>query len=104
MQTLGLVTMDFKKLCGSFDKEEHRHTLKGLQAGSSKIISNHHMEKILNKGHSSIIAQFDAIQVMDYSPRKIHLDLKFVLDKHHQVFETRHDLPPLVSSIIMTSY
>jgi hypothetical protein len=46
------------------------------------------MEKLLKKGHSGIIAQFNAIQVVDTPPQEIHLDLQLVLSKHQQVFET----------------
>jgi hypothetical protein len=91
---LGPVTMDFKELYMSFTKEGHVHTLRGLQAGSPEIVISHHMEKLLKKGHSGIISQFNAIQVMDNPTQEIHPDLQLVLDKHHQVFETPKGLPP----------
>jgi hypothetical protein len=45
------------------------------------------MEKLLKKGHFGIIAQFNAIQVMDNPTQDIHPNLQLVLDKHHHVFE-----------------
>jgi hypothetical protein len=54
--TLGPITMDFKDLYMRFTKEGHKHTLKGITSGSPEIITSHHMEKLLKKGHSSIIA------------------------------------------------
>jgi hypothetical protein len=75
--------MDFKELYMSFIQEGHVHNLLGLQEGSPEIVSSHHMEKSLNKGHSGIIAQVNAIQVMDDPTQEIHLELQLVLDKHH---------------------
>jgi hypothetical protein len=75
LQTLGLVTMDFKELYMSFTKEGHKHTLKGLKSNSSKLSSSHYMENLLKKGHSNIISQFNAIQVMDIPPIEIHPNL-----------------------------
>jgi hypothetical protein len=71
---IGPITMDFKELYMSFNKEGHQYTLKGIQEGSLKIIISHCMEKLLKKGHFDIIAQFNAIQVLDDSPHAIHLD------------------------------
>jgi hypothetical protein len=56
LHTLGLVTMDFKDLYMKFNKEGKKYTLKGITFGSPGIITSHHMEKLLNKGHSFIIA------------------------------------------------
>ena len=73
--TLGLVAMDFKELYLTFTKNSHSHTLntlKGLQVGSPKIISSHRGEKLLKKGHSSVVAQFNAIQVLKEPTSKIH--------------------------------
>jgi len=63
--TLGLVSIDFKDLYMSFTKEGKKCTLKGLTAGSPEIIISDHMEKLLKRGHSGIIALFNAIQVVD---------------------------------------
>jgi hypothetical protein len=94
LHTLGPVTMDFKELYMSFTKEGHVHTLRGIQAGPPEIVISHHMEKLLKKGHSGIISQFNAIQVMESLTQEIHPDLQLVLNKHHQVFETPKGLPP----------
>ena len=61
LMRLGMVTMDFKELYMSFVKDSHTHLLKLIQAGPSKVISFHCMEKLLNKGHSGIIAKLHAI-------------------------------------------
>jgi len=45
--TLGLITMEFKELCTIFIKEDHKHTLEGLQSISPKMIISHHMENLL---------------------------------------------------------
>ena len=63
--TLGSVTMDFKELYLSFTHDSHTYTLKGIHAGRSQIIISHGMENLLKKRHSVIIAQFNAIQVLD---------------------------------------
>jgi hypothetical protein len=66
----------------SFTKEGHKHTLKGLKFNSSELISSHHMEKLLKKGHLSIISQFNAHPIYGQPPQKIHPDLQLVLNKH----------------------
>lgn len=66
--TLGSITMDLKELYTSFNKEGCKHALKGILFNSPKIISAHLMEKFSKKGHLGIIAQFNAIRVMDNSP------------------------------------
>jgi hypothetical protein len=67
--------MAFKELCMSFNKEGHVHTLRGLQVGSPEIFSSHHMDTLLKKGHSGIIAQFNSIQVKDNPTQEIHPNL-----------------------------
>ena len=49
---------------------------------SLEIISFHCMENILKKSHSSIISQFNAIQVIDNPSQEIHLNLQLVLTKN----------------------
>lgn len=80
--TLGLVTMEFKELHMSFTTDGRTHTLKRLQSGSPEIISSHHMENILKKGHSGIIAQFHAIKVMDNPTPQIHPNSQLVFTKY----------------------
>lgn len=41
LRTLGTVTMDFKELHTSFVKDSRTHTIKGIQARRSKVISLH---------------------------------------------------------------
>jgi hypothetical protein len=94
IHTLGLITMDYHELYMRFTQDDHIYTLKGLQDGSSKIISSHQMEKLLNKFHHDVIIQISSIQVHDQSSPTIHHDQQVVLDKHHKVFETHTCIPP----------
>lgn len=41
-----------------------------------------------------IIAQFHAIQGVDYPHPEIHSDMQRILEKHQQVFGTPNGLPP----------
>lgn len=66
--TLGSITMDFKELYMCFTHEGKKCTLKGITSGSPKIITSHRMEKLLKKGHSGVISQFDVIHVVDTTP------------------------------------
>jgi len=49
----------------SFTKEGHVHVFQGLQAGSPEISSSWSTEKLLKKDHTSIIAKFNSIQVIE---------------------------------------
>lgn len=71
----------------SFVQDSHTHTLKVLQASLPEIISSHRMD-FLKKGHSSNIAQFHAIQVLDNTTTAIHLVMQKVLAHHQRIFET----------------
>jgi hypothetical protein len=50
------------------------------------------MEKLLKKGHSSVIAQLHAIQATE-TPL-VPQDLQAILSKHQLVFSTPQGLPP----------
>jgi hypothetical protein len=67
--------------------EGKNHTLKEITSGSHGIITSHCMDKLLKRGHSSIIAQFNAIQVVETTPLRIHPDFRLVLSKNQHVFE-----------------
>jgi hypothetical protein len=56
IRTLGPILMDFKDLTMQFDQEGNQYKFKGITVGSLEIISSHHMEKLLKKGHSGVIA------------------------------------------------
>jgi len=56
LQTLHIITMDFRELYMSINEDVHRYTLKGLNVGFPKIINSHYMEKLPDKGHSGIVA------------------------------------------------
>jgi hypothetical protein len=62
LRTLGPILMDFKELTMQIDQEGHHYKFQGITASSPEIISSHRMEKILKKGHSSVITQLHAIQ------------------------------------------
>jgi hypothetical protein len=76
LRTLGPILMDFK----------------GITIGSPEIISSHHMEKLLKKGHFGVIAQLHAIQAIE-TP-SIPQDLQAILSKHQFAFSTPQGLPP----------
>jgi hypothetical protein len=99
LRTLGPILMDFQNLTMQFDQGGHKHKFQGITAGSPEIISSHHMEKLLKKGHSGVIAQLHAIQATEIPP--VPQDLQAILSKHQTVFSTPKDFPlPAVSMII----
>lgn len=81
--TLRQVTMDIKELYMRFIWDSHTHTLKRLQTSSLEIISSHMMDKLLNKVHPGVIAQFHAINFMQKTIPTISLDNEMVLFQHH---------------------
>ena len=52
------------------------------------------MEKLLNKGHLGVVAQFNSIQVLEEPTLDIYHDLQLILTKYQQAFETLNGLPP----------
>eukprot|EP00253_Pinus_taeda_P023739 PITA_23739 len=94
LRTLGPITMDFQELYMSFKQKNHTHTLRGLQAGAPSIISSHRMEKLLKKGNHGVVAQFNAIQVVETKPSPIHLEMQRILNNHLPVFDKPQGLPP----------
>jgi hypothetical protein len=86
LRNLGPILMDFKELTMQFDQEGQQYKFQGIIVGSPEIISSHHMENLLTKGHSGVISQLHAIQAT-----KIPLvpqDLQSILSKHQVVFST----------------
>jgi hypothetical protein len=94
LRTLGPITMDYQELYMRFTQDSHPYTLRGLQAGSPKIISSHGMEKLLKKGHHCLIAQFNVIQVTDQASQVVPPSLQLILEKYPKVFEVPTTLPP----------
>jgi hypothetical protein len=92
LRTLGPILMDFKVLTMQFDQEGHQYKFQGIIVGSPEVISSHRMEKLLKKGHSSVIAQLCAIQATGTPP--VLQDLQALLSKHQMVFSTPQGLPP----------
>jgi hypothetical protein len=92
LKTLGSILMDFQNLTMQFDQGSHTHKFQGITAGSPEIISSHRMEKLLKKGHSSVIAQLHAIQAIEIPP--VPQDLQAILTKHQTIFSTPQGLPP----------
>jgi hypothetical protein len=78
--------MDFKDLTMQLDQEGHQYKFQGITVGSLDIIGSHHMEKLLKKVHSGVIAQLHAIQALE-TPSVPH-DLQAILSKHQSVFST----------------
>ena len=93
--TLGMVTMHFKELYMSFLKDPDTHMLQDINARPPKIISSHHMEKILKKGHSWIISQSYAIQGFETTPLAPLLEMKQLLATYSLFFELPIGLPPI---------
>jgi hypothetical protein len=92
LHTLGPITMDFKDLTMQFQQEGQQYKFQGITTGSLEIISSHHMEKLLKKGHSGIISQLHSIQAVE-TP-SVHPDLQSILSQHQVVFQTPQGLPP----------
>jgi hypothetical protein len=92
LRTLVPILMDFKELTMQFQQEGQRYQFQGLTANSPEIISSHHMENLLNKGHFDIIAQLHSIQVVE-TP-SLHPDLQAIISKHQAIFSTPQGLPP----------
>jgi hypothetical protein len=84
--------MDFKELTMQFNQEGQQYKFKGIKVGSLDIISSHRIEKILKKGHSSIIAQLHSIHATE-TPSVLQ-DLQSILSKHKVVFSTPQGHPP----------
>jgi hypothetical protein len=61
LRNLGPILMDFQNLTMQFDQGGHQYKFQGITTGSPEVISSHRMEKLLKKGHSSVIAQLHAI-------------------------------------------
>ena len=83
--------MDFKDLTMQLDQEGHQYKFQGITVSSHEIIISHRMEKLLKKGHSSVIAQLHAIQETETS--SVPQDLQAILSKHQVVFSTPQGLP-----------
>ena len=92
LRTLGPILMGFKELTMQFNQKGHQYKFQGITTGSPEIISSHHMEKMLKKGHSSVITQLHAIQATN-TPL-VPQDLQSIHSKHQVVFSTPHRLPP----------
>jgi hypothetical protein len=91
IRNLGPILMDFKALTMQFDQEGQQYKFQGITASSFEFISSHHMEKMLKKGHSSVIAQLHAIQATETPP--VPHDLQALLSKHQMVFSIPQGLP-----------
>ena len=77
---MGPILMDFKKLTMKFNQESQQYKFQGIIVGSPEIINSHRMEKLLKKGHSSIIVQLHAIQATE-TP-SVSTDLQSIISKH----------------------
>jgi hypothetical protein len=86
LRTSGPIFMDFKYLTMQFNQEGHQYKFQGITVGSPEIISSHLMEKLLKKGHSSVISQLHSIQATE-TP-SVPQDLQAIISKHQLVFST----------------
>jgi hypothetical protein len=92
LRTLAPILMDFQNLTMEFDQGGQKYKFQGITTSSPEIISSHRMEKLLKKGHSSVIAQLHTIQATETPP--VPQDLQALLSKHQTVFYTPQGLPP----------
>jgi hypothetical protein len=92
LRTLGPILMDFKELTMQLDQEGQQYKFQGITISSPDIISSHCKEKLLKKGHSSIISQLHSIQATK-TPSMSH-DLQSILSKHKVDFSTPKGLHP----------
>jgi hypothetical protein len=92
LRTFGPIHMDFKELTMQFNHEGHKYKFQGITTSSPEIISSHRMEKMLKKGHSSVIAQIHSIHAT--KTPSVPQDLQAILSKHQVVFSTPQGLPP----------
>jgi hypothetical protein len=92
LRILGPILMDFKDLTMQFDQEGHQYKFQGITSSSPEIISSYRMEKLLKKGHSSVITQLHDIQAAE--TLSVPQDLQAILSKHKLVFSTPQGLPP----------
>jgi hypothetical protein len=92
LRNLGPILMGFHNLTMQFNQEGHPYKFQGITAGSPEVINSHRMEKLLKKGHSSVIAQLHTIQAIETPP--VPQDLQALLSKHQMVFSTPQGLPP----------
>jgi hypothetical protein len=90
--TLGPILMDFKDLTMQFQQEGQQYKFQGITLGSPKIISSHHMENLLKKGHSRIIPQLHSIHVVE-TP-SVHPNLQSILSHHQVIFTTPKAIAP----------
>jgi hypothetical protein len=86
LRTLGPILIDFKELAMQFNQENQKYKFQGITVNSPEIISSHRMEKMLKKGHSSVISQLHAIQATE-TPSMLQ-ELQSILSKHQVVFFT----------------
>ena len=92
LHTLGPITMDFKDLTMQFQQEGKKYKFQGITTGSLELIISHYIERLLKKGHSSIISQIHSIQAIE-TP-SMHPDLQSIISQHHIVFQTPQGIPP----------
>jgi hypothetical protein len=92
LRTLGPILMGFKALNMQFDQEGHQYKFQGITASSPEIISSHHRENLLKKGHFGVITQLHAIQAK--KTPSIPQDLQAIISKHQLFFSTPQGLPP----------
>jgi hypothetical protein len=84
--------MNFKELTMQFNQEGQQYKFQGITTNSPEIISSHHMENMLKKGHSGVISQLHAIQAT--KTPSVPQDLQSILSKNQVVFSTPQGHPP----------
>jgi hypothetical protein len=92
LRILNPILLHFKDLTMQFQQEGQQYKFQGITEGFPEIISSHHMEKLLKKGHSDIISQLHSIQYVETS--SMHPDLQYILSCHQVVFTSPKELFP----------
>jgi hypothetical protein len=99
LRNLGPILMDFKELTMKFNPEGQYYKFQGITTGSLEIISSHHVENLLKKGHSRIIAQLHSIQAIE-TPF-VPPNLQCILSKHQDIFLLPRDFLLIVVFMII---
>ena len=93
LHTLVPIIVEFHELYMSFVKDSHTYLVQGINTNPPAIINYHHMEKLLNKGHSCIISQLHALQLCETPTLDPPLEMKKNLDTYNSVFDLPTGLP-----------
>ena len=78
----------------SFVKNSHTYLLQGIKANHPTIMSSHHIENLLKKGHVNIITQLHVLQLCETSSLDTPSEMQQVLDTYNLEVNLPIGLPP----------